>query len=76
MTMAQTAEHSSDHTDATDGAQEKKKPKPRLRSLADIRNANGFVGKFIQMVRETWLDWLTLCALGGLTAGVRRLSFL
>ncbi len=53
--------------------QTEKKPTRRfggIRTLADVRHSNGFFSKLLAFLRETWVDWATLIALGILTGGV------
>jgi hypothetical protein len=55
-----------------------------IRTLADVRHSNsnskstsgfdGFVSELPGFLRETWVDWATLAALGILTGGVRFLG--
>jgi hypothetical protein len=45
-----------------------------IRTLADVRQSNDFFSKLVAFFHHTWLDWLTLAAVGILTAGVCALD--
>lgn len=53
------------------GLEEKKKRRfDGIRTVADVRSSRGLLPRLLRFLRQTWLDWATLVAVGVLTGGL------